>query len=130
MSEKTCKIRKARKEDLNQIFQMIKELASFHGLSHKFRATKNSFKQSLFIDRKGPDVLIAEENGHPVGVVIFYQTFASFRGQEGIYIEDLYIRSKYRGKGYGRKLLQKVCKIAKKHLFKNILNPYVFGIRF
>ncbi len=113
MKTKKFKIRKAREKDLNIIYQMLKELASFHKLLKKFKTTKKNLKQNL-LDPKGPDVLIAEENNKPVGIIIFYQIFSSFLGQAGIYIEDLYVQSEHRKKGYGRKLLSKVCQIANK----------------
>ena len=106
-------IRFAKQEDLPLIFQMIKELAEYHGLLHKVKATKPSLRQSLFNDPKGADILIGEELGKPACMVIFYQIFSTFLGKEGIYIEDLYVRESYRGKGYGKRLLKEVSKIAK-----------------
>ena len=59
-------------------------------------------------------MLIAEEGKQPVGFVLFFHNFPTFLGKKGIYIEDLYIREKYRSKGYGKEILKEICRLAKK----------------
>ena len=114
MDNNSLQIRLAQKKDLALVFQMIKELADFHDLSDKVKATEEILQYSLFEDPKGPDILIAEEKNQPIGFIVFFQNFSTFLGREGIYIEDLYIREKYRSKGYGKALLKEVCRIAEK----------------
>lgn len=108
------KIRKALPEDTALILQMIRELADFEQLLDQVVADEKTLQMSLFSDPKGPEVLIAEENHQPVGFVLFFHNFSTFLGRKGIYIEDLYVRSEYRGKGYGELILKEICKLAKK----------------
>jgi len=100
--------------DTGLVLQMIRELADFEQLLDQVVADEKTLKWSLFEDPKGPEVLIAEEEGHPIGFVLFFHNFSTFLGRKGIYIEDLYIREKARGKGYGEALLKEICKLAKK----------------
>lgn len=106
-------IRAARPEDTFLILQMIRELAEFEKLLDQVVADEATLRHSLFSDPKGPEVLIAEENKHPVGFVLFFHNFSTFLGRKGIYIEDLYVRQEYRGKGYGEQILKEICRLAK-----------------
>ena len=107
-------IRQARPEDTALILQMIRELADFEKLLDQVVADEAILRQSLFSDPKGPEVLIAEENKKPVGFVLFFHNFSTFLGRKGIYIEDLYVRQEYRGKGYGEAILKEICLLAQK----------------
>ena len=105
-------IRKAHSGDVSLILEMIRELAAFEQLLDQVIADEEVLYQSLFVDPKGPEVLIAEEGDHPVGFVLFFHNFSTFLGKKGIYIEDLYVREKYRGKGYGEVILTRICQLA------------------
>ncbi len=107
------KTRHACLEDTSLILQMIRELADFEQLLDQVVTDELTLQHSLFSDPKGPEVLIAEENKQPVGFVLFFHNFSTFLGRKGIYIEDLYIRQEYRGKGYGELILKEVCRLAK-----------------
>lgn len=107
------KIRSARPEDTSLILQLIRELADFEKLLDQCVADEATLKKSLFSDPKGPEVLIAEENKKPVGFVLFFHNFSTFLGRKGIYIEDLYVRPEYRGKGYGEAILKEIARLAK-----------------
>lgn len=106
-------VRFANPSDTGLILQMIRELADFEKLLNEVVTDEKTLHKSLFEDAKGPEVLIAEEDGNPVGFVLFFHNFSTFLGRKGIYIEDLYIREKVRGKGFGEALLKEICKLAK-----------------
>ncbi|MBX7065865.1 MAG: GNAT family N-acetyltransferase [Parachlamydiales bacterium] len=106
-------IRKAHPQDTSLILQMIRELADFEQLLDQVVADEKTLHESLFVDPKGPEVLIAEENGRAVGFVLFFHNFSTFLGRKGIYIEDLYVRPECRGKGYGELILKEICRLAK-----------------
>ena len=91
---------------------MIRELAEFEQLLDQVVATEAILHQSLFSDPKGPEILIGDEDGHPVGFVLFFQNFSTFLGKKGIYIEDLFIRPQYRSAGYGQAFLKEICRLA------------------
>ena len=56
----------------------------------------------------------------PIGYALFYPSFASFRGQRGLYLEDIYIKQEYRGKGVGETVLKHLAKMAKGRGFERI----------
>lgn len=107
------KVRHAQPEDVPLILQMIRELADFEKLLDQVVADEPTLHKSLFADPKGPEVLIAEEDEHPVGFVLFFHNFSTFLGRKGLYIEDLYVRQEYRSKGYGALILKEICRLAK-----------------
>lgn len=108
------KTRTACIDDIGLILQMIRELADYEQLLDRVVANEQLLQESLFTDSKGPEVLIAEEGNFPVGFVLFFHNFSTFLGRKGIYIEDLYIRADFRGKGYGELIIRHICELAKK----------------
>jgi len=105
-------IRQARPEDAGVILNFICELAEYEKLLDDVTATEEILYESLFVKRQA-EALIAEEDGIPAGFVIFFHNFSTFKGKACLYLEDLYVKPEYRGKGYGRKLLLKLVEIAK-----------------
>jgi GNAT superfamily N-acetyltransferase len=104
-------IRTATKNDLSLILQFIKQLAEYEKLLHEVIATEEILRKSLF-EQKMAEVVIGEEDGKPVGFALFFHNFSTFLGKPGIYLEDLYVKPEYRGKGYGKKLLSHLAKLA------------------
>ncbi len=110
-------IRIATIEDVHIIKNFIQALADYEKLSHEMVATSEDLKASLFTEKPDAEVLIAEEisdNGdnEPTGFALFFHNYSTFLGKRGIYLEDLFVLPKYRGKGYGKSLLQALAKIA------------------
>jgi len=104
-------IRFAKAEDIKLIFQFIQELAEYEELSHEVVTTEEVLYDSLFV-KKVAEILIVEVEGKAIGYALFFHNFSTFLGRSGIYLEDLYIRPNMRGKGYGKKLLSFLAKIA------------------
>lgn len=63
-------------------------------------------------DQKKAEVLFVMEEGKEVGFVLFFHNFSTFVGRAGIYLEDLFVEPSYRGRGYGRALMEKLASIA------------------
>ena len=57
-------------------------------------------------------MLFRSEDGKEVGFALFFHNFSTFLGRAGIYLEDLYVREEYRGRGYGKAILKKLASIA------------------
>ncbi len=106
------KIRPARPEDTAFILSLIRELAEFEKLLHEVVTTEEELKKQLFGPKAVPEVLIAEADGQGVGFALFFQSFSTFLGKPGIYLEDLYVKPEFRSKSIGLKLLQAIAKIA------------------
>lgn len=63
-------------------------------------------------DKKVAEVIFAMEDNKEVGFALFFHNFSTFLGRAGIYLEDLYVKPEYRGKGYGKSLIKKLAEIA------------------
>lgn len=104
-------IRRAHEGDIKTIFNFICELAEYEKLSHDVTATEEILCESLFV-KKQAEVLIAELDGVPVGFALFFHNFSTFKGRACLYLEDLYIKPDFRGKGFGKELFRTLAKIA------------------
>lgn len=111
---KDLKIRIAEPADTPLILRFIKELAEYEKLAHEVIATKEILDEYLFGEKAYAEVIIAEQDGQPVGFTLFFHNFSTFMGRPGIYIEDLYVSPDQRGKGIGKALLNYCAGLAKK----------------
>ena len=105
-------IRPARPADAATIANLVYELAVYEKLEPFARATPDDFRHHLFGPRPYAEAIVAEIDGEPVGFALFFPTFSSFRGQPGLYLEDVYVRPVHRGRGIGKALLAKLAKLA------------------
>jgi GNAT superfamily N-acetyltransferase len=112
-SSSAFKIRPAVEADSETIANLIRELAIYEKLDHVAKATAADFRQHLFGPRPYAEVLIAEVAGQPVGLALFFPTFSTFRGQPGLYLEDLFVQPEHRNKGIGKALLQTLAQITR-----------------
>ena len=112
--EHDLKIRKATSHDVPLILRLIKELAVFEKMSDQVTATEESLRESLFGATPFAHVLIAEIGGIAVGYALYFFNFSTFLGQPGLYVEDVFVLEKYRGRGIGTALFKECAVIAKK----------------
>lgn len=105
-------IRPAQPGDAEAIAALIRELAVYERLEDQAKATAESLTRHLFGEKPAAEVLIAEADGRPVGFALYFSTFSTFRGQPGIYLEDIFVQLEYRGRGIGRSLLASVASVA------------------
>jgi len=113
MKMNKIRIRLATETDVPLIFSFIKEIAEYEKLSNEVVANKEKVKETLFGKKSYAEVIIAEYENVPVGQALFFHNYSTFLSQPGIYLEDLFVRPKYRGKGIGKELLKSLVKIAK-----------------
>ena len=104
-------IRPARVEDCSTIVDLIRELAAYERLEHEVRAGPEEIRRNLFGPRPYAEALIAEADRGAVGLALFFHNFSTFRGQPGIYLEDLFVRPEYRGRGIGKALLASLARL-------------------
>lgn len=105
-------IRPAVSEDVPGILEMIRELADFEKLTHQVVATEADYQKSLFGESPSAGALVAEDGGKLAGYAIYFPTFSTFIGRAGLWLEDLYVRPDWRGRGLGKGLLKAVGEIA------------------
>lgn len=101
-------IRTATSADSALIFALVCELADYEDLQREIDATPKDIAAAL----SSPDARlhcdIAECNGEAAGYSAWFLNYSTFRGRHGIYVEDLFVRSKFRGRGIGRALMQRM----------------------
>lgn len=105
-------IREATKKDITLILEFIHALAVYEKLSHEVVATESDLEKYLFSKDKVAEVIIGYYKNRPVGFALFFHNFSTFLGKPGIYLEDLFVYEKYRGMGFGKKLLTYIAKLA------------------
>jgi len=106
-------IRIAEKEDVPLILEFIKGIAEFEKLSHLVEATEETLIESMFGERPYAEVFFAELGGVPAGFTVFFHNFSTFVGKQGLYIEDIYVKPEFRGKGLGKAMFLNCIKLAK-----------------
>lgn len=101
----------AQENDVSTILYFIKELAAYEKMADEVVATEELLKEWIF-DKKKAEVIFALEDGKEIGFALFFHNFSTFLGRAGIYLEDLYVMPECRGKGYGKRLLKELARIA------------------
>jgi GNAT superfamily N-acetyltransferase len=105
-------IRPAGPDDSATIANLVRELAVYEKLEQFVTATAEDFRRCLFGERPAAETLLAEIERQPVGFALAFPTFSTFRGQPGMYLEDLFVRPEHRGRGIGKALLATLAKVA------------------
>jgi GNAT superfamily N-acetyltransferase len=105
-------IRPAIREDCRTILAFIKQLAEYEKLAHEVVATEKKLHTSLFGNHPSAEVIIAEYQGKAVGFALFFTNYSTFLAKPGIYLEDLYVHEDMRGRGFGKKLLAYLARLA------------------
>ncbi len=111
MKNQRIDFRNAIESDVPLILAFIKELAAYEKMLGEVVATEELLKKWIFVEKKA-EVIFALEDNKEVGFALFFHNFSTFVGKAGIYLEDLFVLPKYRGKGYGKALLQELARIA------------------
>jgi GNAT superfamily N-acetyltransferase len=104
-------LRFAEKKDTALLLLFIRDLAEYEHLSDQVQAEEKSLGEYIFSDKRA-EALICEYDGAPAGFSLFFHNFSSFAGRPGLYIEDLFVKPEFRGRGLGKLLLAFMAKIA------------------
>jgi GNAT superfamily N-acetyltransferase len=107
------RIRPAAPDDVAALFDLIRQLAVYEKLEHMITGNEDMLRAALFGGRPSCECVIAEENGKPVGLALYFTTFSTFLCKPGLYLEDLFVIPAVRGKGYGKALLKHLAGLAK-----------------
>jgi len=101
----TLTLRAAVREDCGLILEFISELADYENLKNQVSATRELLTETLFGANPAAEVIIAEWNGHPTGFALYFPNYSTFLARPGIHLEDLFVRTEWRGRGIGKALL-------------------------
>lgn len=105
-------LRPATRSDLPTILSLIEGLADYERLRHECQATLPLLDAALFGERPYAEVIIADVDAMPAGFALFFHNFSTFLAKPGIYLEDLFVRPEFRGRGIGRALLEHLASLA------------------
>ncbi|HEV2639697.1 MAG TPA: GNAT family N-acetyltransferase [Actinocrinis sp.] len=115
-------IRTATPDDVPTILALIRELADYERALEEAVATEEQLQESLF----GPaptvfaHMAVDDATGESVGFALWFLTFSTWLGRNGIYLEDLYVRPESRGGGHGRALLAELARIAVERGYRRV----------
>jgi diamine N-acetyltransferase len=107
-------LRAATPDDADVLVELILQLASYEKLRHEANPDANALRRQLAPDAQPRvEALLAEaDSGATIGFALFFRNYSTFLTNFGMYLEDLFVRPAYRGRGVGRALLQRVAQIA------------------
>jgi GNAT superfamily N-acetyltransferase len=109
-------IRPATANDIPVILDFIRELAEYEREPQAAVATNEDLLRDGFTPNVAPKfrVVVAEWEGRSAGFALFFYNYSTWQGRPGLYLEDLFVRPLFRGKGIGKALLLHLAKIAVK----------------
>jgi GNAT superfamily N-acetyltransferase len=103
-------VRPAQRGDENTILELLRQLAVYERLEHRFRIDVELIASDFFCSPPAVGCDLAFLDGQPAGIVTWYTTYASFSGTRGLYIEDFFVPNELRRRGIGRALLARAAK--------------------
>jgi GNAT superfamily N-acetyltransferase len=107
-------IRPTTRDDVSQLLELIRGLATYEKKRHKAVVTEDDLLRDGFGPQPKFRALIAEWEGEAVGYASFFYFYSTFQGCAALFLEDLFVPDEFRGKGIGKALLVAVCKLAVK----------------
>ena len=113
MENKNLVIRKATKEDINLLYELINGLAIYEKRPNDMTGSIEMLSYWLF-EKSVATALIAEnDNDENIGYAIYYPIFSSFSANVKVHLEDLFIKPNFRHQGYGKECFFKIAQIIK-----------------
>ena len=101
----TVNIRRARPGDEPELVAMMRALADFEHALDECTVTEEQLSRALFGDRATVYAHVAEVDGEPAAMALWFCNFSTWDGVAGIYLEDLFVKSAFRRHGLARALL-------------------------
>lgn len=108
----TFDIRQAVPSDAALIHTFITDLAIYEKAEHEVLASVADIEQSLFAEGSPAHALICSRDGVPIGYAVYFFSYSTWLGRQGLYLEDLYIAPEQRGSGAGKQLLRHLAQLA------------------
>ena len=105
-------LRPATRDDLGLILALIRELAVYEKEPDAVLADEATLARQLFGERPAAEVVIADADGQPAGFALFFHNFSTWLGKRGLYLEDLFVRPEFRGRGVGQVLMAYLARLA------------------
>lgn len=110
--DSSLKIRAAAGADVAVVFDLLMQLARYEKIEDSVEATPELLAETMFGPKSNVEVLLAEWDGEPAGVAVFFHNYSTFVGRPGMYLEDIFVPETHRKLGIGKALLRAVVRIA------------------
>lgn len=107
-SDSEITVRLASTDDAVAIQSLVVDLATAIDQLDKVSSTAEDFREALSSSEPEIHALLVERDRQPVGLAIFFLTFSTWRGNKGVYLQDIYLHPDMRGTGAGKKLMARV----------------------
>lgn len=114
MSENKIKISPVQEEDMPALYALYQEFAAYEKLEDYFSASLEELTKLMFTD-KLLHILKAETEGEMAGFAAYYYQLVSFPAKKVLYLEDIFVKEAYRGKGIGNRFLTELENIAREN---------------
>jgi GNAT superfamily N-acetyltransferase len=114
------KIRRAVKEDCPRLMELVRELADYEKAPQEVIVTQEHFENSGFGSNPVWWAFVAEAEGMIQGFALYYIRYSTWKGQR-MYLEDILVTEKMRGKGLGKLLMDRLIAEAKEKKFSGMM---------
>ncbi len=106
-------VKPAEAKDVPLLLMLIRELAEAEAFPFPVTVTEHKLRESLFGMRPAAEAVLGFADNQLVGFCVFYESFATTTGRRGLHLDDLFVRPEFQGKGFGRKFLCHLGRIAR-----------------
>lgn len=110
MTSEAITLRPGRVEDVETIHAALLKLGTHIGAPEEIRSTPEDLRRFGFGDKPAFSTLIAEVDGAFAGLCLHFPIFSTWMGRPGVYVQDLYVEDRFRGKRIGERLLRRVAR--------------------
>ena len=105
------KIRPAKIQEVGEVLHLIQDLATYEKAPEQVEASEEDLLNTIFASDPRVFCDLVEVDGQIAGMAIWFLNYSTWQAKHGIYLEDLFIKPEYRGRGYGKALLKHLAKI-------------------
>ena len=112
-------IRFATESDIPLIYGFCLKMARYEMLENEVDTSEEALHRAIFLEKQA-EVILCEAEGKTVGFALFFHNFSTFKGQHGLYLEDIYVDQEYRGRGYGKAMFLRLVAIAMERRYRRM----------
>lgn len=106
-------VRRARADEASILLELIRGLAEYEKLAPPDDAAQQRLVRDIFGDRPRLDAFLAYDGGAPAGYALVLETYSSFLAMPTLYLEDIFVLPRYRGRKVGSALFRAMVKEAR-----------------